>query len=76
MRHPGIKLHLDETLERSIYEGTMPEISYNVIPVGQTIMSPDEPDDLNFTDEPDSPFVNRTVIEPPPNTFSIPVVQA
>lgn len=76
MRHPGTKLHLDEALERSIDEGTMPEISYEVIPVGQTMTSPDEPDDLNFTDEPDSPFVNRTVSEPPPNTFSIPVVQA
>lgn len=76
MRHPGVKLHVDETVERSIDEGTIPELSYEVIPVGQTITSADKPDDLDFVDEPDSPFVNRTVTEPPPNTFSIPVVQA
>ncbi|CAL8142288.1 unnamed protein product [Orchesella dallaii] len=44
MRHPGAKLPSDELLERCIKEGTITQLTYEVVPYGQVQSTPTPPE--------------------------------
>lgn len=75
--HPGLKLPNDLEIEQSVEKGAMPELTYEVIPLGFKTTFPNEPAKMSISDEdhPDAVnLINRTLEEPPTNAFSIPVI--
>lgn len=75
MKHPGEKC--PEPAGPQIQEGDMPEITYEVIPMGETMSFPEQ--EAIESEASSSPLFNRTLDEPPKDFidgFSIPVIQA